>query len=68
MSFTSPIRGIAGRLPEEQTLEVRFSCYKCTGTHPAIMVTLTAREAEILPVCCPICKTPLFKIQVEARN
>ena len=62
------IRGSLSPLETPQTLELRFNCWKCSGTHPSISVTLETRETEIFPVCCPICKTPMFIVHVEARQ
>ena len=57
-------------VPYEQRkrkLDIRFNCWKCTGTEPAINVSLEARDSEILSICCPICKTPMFTVHVEVR-
>ena len=55
-------------LEAKQTVELRFNCWKCSGTHPSIGVTLEPRETEIVSIACPICRTPMFQIHMEARR
>jgi hypothetical protein len=52
-----------------QVIELSFNCWKCLdAAKPQIRLTIKPREAEIISIACPICRTPLMQVQMEAQR
>jgi transcription elongation factor Elf1 len=49
-------------------LELRFNCRFCTGSHPAIVLTIERRDSEQLIINCPLCKREQFTVWMAASH